>query len=152
MPSQSDLIQFMMQGPHMGLPVTSQFTTQQGGQWYDQSQGWNYSQQSQPNRGAWRGGFNDRGRGGGHGSYGNSRNAGYTGGRGFEQQDTDAITLAGEDPGDEDTSSASWQISADTQLRNGQSEVRHPESSVGGQGRMQKVGEKWVFVRASEAA
>ncbi len=162
MPSQEELMQYVMSGGAMGMFSTSmagQYDAEQGEQWgAGQDQDWEPAQQ-----------WNERGRGRGglHRGNGRGSNWGYSGGRGYGQRDTDAITLGG---GDDQESyelaygeDSSWQ---DFSMQNGNAEQQQAPgeqsesvgSTGGGRaGRMQRVGDKWVFVRAdatiaSEAA
>lgn len=166
LPSQTELMEYTISNGLMGvLPVTSQFGIPQG-QWPGNDHNWTgqYQHQSQANRGTWFGGGNFvNGRGRGHG-YGNSRNADYMGARGYEGQDTDAQILAS---GDESSTKYGTGYSDNTSWSYPNQNVNEhniePQDenvgieqdatgggsggSVGSSGRMQRVGDKWVFVR-----
>ncbi|KAF6761677.1 hypothetical protein DFP72DRAFT_1031110 [Ephemerocybe angulata] len=98
----------------------------------------------------WRGGYGGgRGRGGGGGGYNN----GYGNGRmgqnnswGYDDQGTDAIVLGG---GDESPVNYSQNYQQD-QYSVGMDNGSHmsPQSAGGNSGKMQRVGDKWVFTRA----
>lgn len=144
-------MQYVMSGSMMSMfGMTGQYDTQMDSeQWSGQDQSWGYSQQWNGARGRGRGGFNNRGHGRG----------GYSGGGNYGQRDTDAITLGGGD--DEGTYETGYEKSR--QDRSAQEEYIEqdraqgkdpdPAGSTGGgrAGRMQRIGDKWVFVR-SEAA
>lgn len=119
LPTTEELMQFVMSGGQPAFANTP--TTVQGHGWQNMSgQGW---------RGRGRGGFT-RGRGGfGHG---NARSEEWP--QRDSDQATDAIVLGGGSGSD--------------------MEVEHTEAStvsptLGGGGRMQRIGDKWVFVRDS---
>lgn len=145
-PSQEQLWQYVqmcsagMNGA--AYSMGGQYDMQQGAQWGMQEQGWGHGE-------GWRGRGRGRGRGGrgdgyaqGYG-YGNGRGRG----RGFDQN-TDALTLAGGD----DTPSAMQQGYQGWQ-EEGTYYAQQPPEDDGGNagggkgGRMQKVGDRWVFVK-----
>ena len=153
MPSQEELMQYVMSGGMMGMhPMSGQYDIQQQGQWGEQEQCWDDTQQWNGSKGR------GRGRGGFH--RGNSRGGslGYSGGS-YGDRDTDAVTLGG--GGDQDSydsrcgEDTSWKDSSnqrdetyagDHQVQGEQ--LESVASSGGGRaGRMEKVGDKWVFVR-----
>ncbi|KAI0923430.1 hypothetical protein AcV5_008981 [Taiwanofungus camphoratus] len=166
MPSQAELMQFTISGGLMGLlPVSTGFDMQ-GSQWPAQDNGW-VSHQSQSSQGAWRGGRGMRGRGrvGDYG-YGNSRDADYAGQQAYEQQNSDMLAHESAASSGYDSalgSGPTWPNSAAEgdshvearvgQLEEGQ-EMDGESGSSGdaGPGRMQRMGDKWVFVRTEASA
>lgn len=165
LPSQMELMEFTISNGLMGgLPVTSQFGTQQAGQWPGNDHSWVEPYQHQPSqasRGTWLGGgnFNGRGRGrGGHG-HGNSRNMDYMAARDYDERGTDAQVLASgdESPGKYDAGfdkTSAWSYPTQNGDVHGDIAQGYDGLAEGGQngeeetGRMQRVGDKWVFVRA----
>ncbi|EMD39296.1 hypothetical protein CERSUDRAFT_82032 [Gelatoporia subvermispora B] len=156
MPSEPELMQFAFTAGLMGpLPVTSQFGTQQAAQWPVQDHSWgNAHHAGHAPRGAWRGngGFASRGRGRGasHG-YGKGRDE-FADRVPFELQETDAITLGGEDTGGYSNidSQASWPGATEDGGVPDQppgDEIMGAEGTPGNVGKMQRVGDKWLFVR-----
>ena len=134
-PSQEELMHFVMAGSMMATGVANGgFNGAQGGQW---QQG-NWEGHGPQHNGGRRGG---RGRGnyaggrGGHGNYGD-------GGGTEEPEPSYAIVLNGdvEPPAGHDPSMA--QDHSD----------ENSESGGRGGGRMQRVGDKWMFVRDAESA
>ncbi|TFK64110.1 hypothetical protein BDN72DRAFT_846907 [Pluteus cervinus] len=128
-PSAEELMQFIMMGGH--VPVVSQ-VEDDGQAW----SGWggHSGQQRRGGRGRGHGGFRGRG---GHSSYGKGRddmdaNHGAGWGQDFGHDQTDAVVLGG-----------------GSSMEAEQDYVMEPSSTTGSGtgGRMQKVGDKWVFVR-----
>ena len=84
---------------------------------------------------------------------GNGRGA-YAGGRGYnDYQDTDAVTLTGDggdyswqDQASDQTSQPQWQAAPSNEEP---TERGSGGDGGGSSGRMQKVGDKWVFVRGA---
>ncbi|GBE89596.1 hypothetical protein SCP_1602590 [Sparassis crispa] len=169
LPTQAELMQFVMSGGFMGLAVASQFGTQQQQQQQQQQQAsqwagqknnsWGASYQAQTGA-AWRGGGIRGGGRGGHG-YGNGRDAEYTeraypvdsayGGEygiGAGWSGAGAGDEQSREPPNENASDLPVQGSPDSSGEGG------AVGGVGGVGRMQRIGDKWVFVRhdASEVA
>jgi protein NRD1 len=160
LPSQDELMQFItVMSAGMGAaypvadPVAAQYDMQQP------QQQWVGGQEQSWGRGnTWRGRERGRGRGRGYGdSYGQGHSYPYDSGhggsrgrgRGFDQ-DTDALTLAGGD--DTPTvyamqTNRAWQegemCDAEQNLVGDDS-----EDTGGNGGRMQKVGDRWVFVKS----
>ncbi|KAH9951201.1 hypothetical protein B0H21DRAFT_776274 [Amylocystis lapponica] len=139
-PSQEELMQFTLSGGLMGpLPIASQFDAQQMDVWQDPG-GWQES-------------------GGGH-EYGNGRGAGEqayeqqsSGDGGFGAEGTNGYSAVSAWPG----SPAEVDYSVPVDENNGEGTVEQSAadgSSGGATGRMERVGDKWVFVRreASEVA
>ncbi|KAJ3566052.1 hypothetical protein NP233_g7244 [Leucocoprinus birnbaumii] len=129
-PSTQELMQFMMMG--------AMNNTLQSKDWQQQENagftgGNDYG-------GGYSGGAASRGRGGHGGSYGNSRNNHHEWSNGGGHQSTDAVVLGGGEMDDE--------VPMDGV------EAGQPFGDTGGRsgGRMQKVGDKWVFVRNDAAA
>ncbi|CAL1714233.1 unnamed protein product [Somion occarium] len=159
LPSQEELMQYIM-GGNM-FPVTSQYgVQQQGDHWSGHEENWN---RPQTNRG--------RGRGRGSFGHGNSRGGqwGYSGDRRGDDRGTDAVMLGGgeemESSYDTGYEGAAWQEQQQqsgtwSNDSRGQSVPSEEDTSqaehlspTGGAptGRMQRVGDKWVFVRGEAA-
>lgn len=150
MPAQEELWQYV----HMLTASMNGAAYSMGGQYGMPNQQWGAQEQNWGHNESWRG--RGRGRGRGYGdSYGHGY--GYEGGRGGTRgrgrgfdQNTDALTLAGGD----DTPSA-YEVQQDSQgwqdeeLHTTQQPSDEDDGSIGGRGgRMQKVGDRWVFVKA----
>ena len=168
-PSQEELMQYVMAG--MGGGGMGGYSS--GNQYGMQQQ----QQQPQGGRGNWSGqnqswGYSGRGRGRGRGrggnGYGNGRNGqwGYSGGRG-NYESTDAVMLGGgeedSNPYDTGTNQMDWQtsdfqsnLSASSDYDGPGADYTQSESSSepasGRTGKMQRVGDRWVFVRADAPA
>ncbi|CCM02540.1 uncharacterized protein FIBRA_04642 [Fibroporia radiculosa] len=148
-PSHTEVMQFMLAS--MGdFPVPNEQT----GQWPAQENDWNDSSWRQPNQGPWRGGRErgGKGRGGGDYGHGNGRGAGFGGTRVYEEPDERGIHYGA----DYDTNIDSWQVPtvehADLLApgKGGSDDGQGGMPGLGGStstGKMQKVGDKWVFVR-----
>ncbi|KAH7926054.1 hypothetical protein BV22DRAFT_1010056, partial [Leucogyrophana mollusca] len=150
-PSQEELMQFIMAGgAAAAAPVAGQLGGAQTGQWMEG--GWNGSvvQGGHGYRGTGRGG---RGRGGytrgghggsfGHGNYQDSERRGYN--AGYDQH-SDAIVLGGDSDGQDDSAGATMQLHTGDQNQLQENNSSMPQA-VGTGGRMQRVGDKWVFVK-----
>lgn len=147
MPSQDELMQFMMSASSMGTYATgNQYGMQQQGvQWGGHDQMWD---QTDTRRGRGRG----RGRGGGYGR-GNGRDANWGYSQGGYDRETDAITLGG---GEEYESYQGEQHQNGSEFgqnvgpSDSEAPPAAPENSppTRSAGKMQRVGDKWVFVRA----
>lgn len=148
LPSQDELMQyFMMISSSMGstYPVSGQYDMQQNQQWAGQQQQ------------SWGRGRGGRGRGRGYGDYGQSHSYGYGNGRGGSRgpgrgfdQETDALTLVG---GDDTPPYGGPQDGQGWQEEGGYDAHQPPmedvdEDAGGNGGRMQKLGDRWVFVKA----
>ncbi|KAG8220999.1 hypothetical protein J3R82DRAFT_2508 [Butyriboletus roseoflavus] len=140
-PSQEELLQFVMTGSMAAAGVASGgFNGAQGGQWPQEN--W---QEQGPRRGG-------RGRGnyaGGRGGHGNYRDGGGYANvvEQLESEPSCAIVLNGDDEPSDDPA-ANEQYHSDEQ-----GELHDPTENAGqmggrgGGGRMQRVGDKWKFVR-----
>ena len=159
-PSQEELMQyFMMISSSMGAAYNQQ--PQPGQQWGGQphQQQQQHQQQNWGREESWRG-RGGRGRGRAFGDYGHGHSYGYDRGgsrgrgrgRGFDQ-DTDALTLVGGDdtpPYSGPQSNHGWQEEDYNmhQMPTGQPPTGGADENTGGNGgRMQKMGDRWVFVK-----
>ncbi|KAF9223989.1 hypothetical protein BS17DRAFT_766664 [Gyrodon lividus] len=146
-PSQEELMHFVIAGSMVAGATNGAFGGVQGGQW--QEVGWDG--QGPMGSGGWRGG---RGKGsymngkrGGNFGHGNHRDGGgYSDAMQQYSEPTYAIVLNGDDDqstGEMEASSQS--ISEDHP--NFQDLTSNATQRGGGGGRMQRVGDKWIFVR-----
>ncbi|KZT07286.1 uncharacterized protein LAESUDRAFT_725195 [Laetiporus sulphureus 93-53] len=154
LPSEAELIQYTFGTGLMGaFPVPNQFMTAQMGQWAGSEEYWQQPQQSTGE--TWQGDREMRGRGDkeeGYHEYGNSRNAEGT--RAYEVQNTGTIAHGSEDPETSPTGQPlpnADSIAVDPRrAKTGEAQAMDNGMGEGtgtGAGRMQKVGDKWVFVR-----
>jgi protein NRD1 len=142
-PTQEALMQFIMAGRMVGASNEPSMAAPEPG-WSPQGQGQQGWQDShsvrggKPWRGRGRGGLQRGGRGGGYG-YGNNRD---TQDQWSRNQETDAIVLGGDTSGNEDI--AMFGVGE----RNEEHTASPEEPTAGGLGgRMQRICDKWVFVR-----
>lgn len=147
-PSQEELMQFVMK-ESMAAAAARGSNGAQGGQW----QPGNWEEHGSRHSGGWRGG---RGRGNhagvGRGGYGNYRDGGGYANMTEQSEPSCAIVLNGDvEPSDSPAANNQSMVlnhsddkseSHDSTAEGGQTEGR-------GGGRMQRVGDKWVFVRDS---
>ncbi|KAH0836719.1 hypothetical protein J3R83DRAFT_8448 [Lanmaoa asiatica] len=144
-PSQEELMHFMMAGSMAATGIANDgFDGAQGGQW---QQG-NWEEQGSQRSGGWRGG---RGRGnyvGGRGGHGNYRNGGGYANVTEQPEPSCAIILNGDvEPSDgpEANNQSLAQDHSDEQSELYDSTTN--ASARGNNGRMQRIGDKWMFVR-----
>lgn len=143
MPSQEELMQHVMSvNIPDTFPIETSYSEEPVIQWSGrQDDSWSQGNSRQRGRG-YRGSF-----GGGH-DYSDVQ-GGYRGRGRSWNQDTDALTLVG---GDEPVALQQSLASEISDAYDGQQQHDHPGfGSVGKSGKMQRVGDKWVFVKAGEA-
>jgi len=142
LPSQEELMQFVMSG---GIIASAAAAGMIPGQYQtgmmSMEEGWPQSgggQWAGPGGGGMQGGYLNRGGGPG---YGNGRNSQQRGGYMGYQQSSDAIVLGG---GDVSSESDAMQVESPPPT----AQASPPSGEGGGPGgRMQRVGDKWLFVR-----
>lgn len=145
LPSQEELMQFMFSGMAGNLPIPSQPATQQGGLPLGREPNGAHQHDGPPNRGSWRGGRAMGGRGRGRGGdyrYGNGRDMGkppYEGDSSAAYGSEYAVQI---DPSPADDPGSLMDTSEELPS------IGHNGGGPGDVGRMQRVGDRWVFVRA----